>query len=470
MIRTTVFQSLFFVLCLTAWEDAFALKKRPSLQLKTVLKSIEKYYPKLNQEKALLEKSIAENLEAKSFFDPIVSGQLGNQTGYYDNSNGKIEVEQALPILGAKISSGWRKSDGIFAVYDEILNTTNSGEVFAGIKVPLLKNGITDDKRTKIHITEIEKKRSSLMLDFKKVLFQYEGALAYWKWVVSGLKYETYKNLLKIAEQRQRIIEAKVQSGSKAEIDSAENLQFIANRQGLLFLAEQDLNEAALKLSLYYRDHSGHPFTPDRSMIPTFLEIQNQIFYKGPPVSDHQLDSHLLVQYYALKIKQNEKKLKLAKSDLLPELNLGIKVANDLGDKGPKNINTQELKTSVTMSFPLLNRSARGRINQTKAERRVQNFEYQFVKEKIHMTIKNVIQKIALSKKRVEANHQQWKLARKLEEAQRLKFDLGTSDLIYVNLREEYSTKAKISYLETIFELNSNIAELNLATAQSMLD
>lgn len=461
------FLILINLLSTTSFGDSKTLDSK-KLLLDDIFLSVRKHYPKLKQEEFKLQKSVADYKKNKGFFDPKIKGKVLNKSGYYDLFHSKISIEQNLPIYGVSLSTGWRISDGTFAVYDEILNTTNDGELFATLKLPILKNGITDKNRTKIAVSKIEKKKNKIQFQYYSMKLKYEATIAYLEWVISGYKLKTYQNLLNLALLRQKGIKEKVKLGLEPKIDIVDNQQFISQRNNLVTEAQKKFLEKSYKLSLYYRDHNGTPITPTTKNLPV---LKSQLLNNNDigSIKNHiqeTVNSHPVTEYYRLKLKQTSKNIKLAKNNLLPNLDFEVHMANDLGSGGPKNINTQELKTGVNFSFPLLNRKARYNLKKKKLDNYYDKSNLSFQIDKIKNSILTALTKYNLSKKQILYTRDQWKFSTEIETAERLKFRNGSSNLLLVNLREEYTAKAKISYLEAIINYNAALAELLLTTAK----
>lgn len=443
------------------------------LKLHDVLKSAKNVYPQILAQQRQVQLAESEVMATKGVFDPALSVDGNTTTGYYDNKSIDVRLDQNTPLMGLKLFGGWRTSDGGFAVYDEIRNTTNDGEIYGGVKLPLLKKGFTDKDRTEQRVAKLNLEDAQITLGLTEVLVSYEASKAYWKWVVTGYKRKAYQNLLHIARQRQRVIENKIKSGARPEIDRSDNQQFIANRQALVVQAEQDFNEAALKLSLFYRDSDGHPTLPSGSQLPALSYSKSfgkSELPKNQGAVQKYLNEHPLLTLTELKIQKSEQKLRLAKNEMLPELDLSLKVSNDLGDQGPANINTQEMKAGVQFRFPLLNRKARGEKSALQFDLESLRLKYQLQSEKIEADLQNALQKAKRAKRRVALTLQQWTLARKIQKAEQSKFESGLTNLLSVNLREEYTAKARVDYLDALYSYNESLADFFLASARTWPD
>lgn len=442
------------------------------LTVDEVIQSTLRNYPKLEEQLQKLKQAQGQVLSSQGIFDPkfLTEGRVA--TGYYDNEALDVSIEQRTPLWGITVFSGWRIGQGLFPVYDEILETTDAGEVYGGLKIALLRDGLTDKGRTGLAIAKLGSKEENLRNITQQMLFIYQARLHYWKWFIEGQKLQVYQKLLEIAEFRQQAIEELITLGTKPELDRWDNERLIAKREALLIESQQNLQQAALKLSLFYRDQEGNPIVPKNKSLPSLDHIlarlnQDEAQSLSPNAIASILQNHPRLKIDQVKIDQAERKLRLAKNQELPALDLGVRLANDLGEGGPDDINTEELKVGLLFEMPLLNRQARGEKKIAALEASRLRISYNFLKEKIKTNIENAIQQSARSRKRVELTERQWILAQRIQQAEQIKFFLGYSDLLAVNLREEFTTNSRVAYLQALLNYQVALANYDLSIAKT---
>ncbi len=442
------------------------------LTVSQVIRSTMHNYPKLEEQYQKYKQAQAEVLSSKGVFDPSLTAESRLVVGsYYDNQFLDVSVKQKVPLWGIEVFSGWRRGQGLFPVYDEILATNNAGEIYGGLKVALLRDGITDKERTNIEVAKLVSEEESLENTSQQILFTYQARLHYWKWFIEGHKLQVYKELLEIAKFRQSAIGELVSLGIKPEMDRWDNDRLIAKREALLVESEQNFQQAALKLSLFYRDKEGKPLVPKAETLPSLNFItreveQNRVFSLSTEDLSLILKNHPRLKIDQLKINQVEKKLRLAKNQVLPGLDLGVRLSNDLGDDGPPSVNNEELKVGLSFEMPLLNREAREQKKIVALEAERLRVSYNFLVEKIKTNIEDAIQQSTRSRERISLDKRQWILAQKVQQSEEIKFYLGYSDLLDVNLREEFTTSSKIAYLEALLNHQIALANYDLSIAR----
>jgi cobalt-zinc-cadmium efflux system outer membrane protein len=180
-----------------------------------------------------------------------------------------------VPLFGINVFGGYRKASGDFPVYYGDRKTGEGGELRGGIQVPLLRNGPIDRARATIRQAQISENLADPVIQTARINFLRAGALAYWSWVAAGERYQVDAALLKLARDRQEFIDKIVKEGSRPELEAIDNRRSIAEREGRLIAAERFLHQAAIALSLYYRDGEGHPIVPTPAQLPG-LGLQTQ--------------------------------------------------------------------------------------------------------------------------------------------------------------------------------------------------
>lgn len=438
------------------------------LHLQDVLKSVAKHHPKILQAQAKQNQATFKVKAAQGdFFDPQIEIQGHIKRGFYDNEYFQSKVQQNIPFIGAKASAGYRRGAGNFAIYDDYFKTLSDGEVFAGINLPLLKDGYIDEKRTKILISRLGEEAAGHFFRYQRLLVEYQATSQYIKWVILGLKHKTYNSLWQIAELRQNWFKNRVLSGADPKIQLSENLQIIRRRQTMVVKTLEELNEATIKLSLYLRDKKGNPIIPAISQLPKKFPAKLIQRSKDMESENYNLQTHPLISYSDRLLQQSKKGLHLKKNQILPQLDLSVKVSNDLST-GTRSLGEQEVQTGFQFSVPLTNRKARAEYQAQKRELYIKKQELRLVRDQIKADIKNILQKIENSKKRVGLTFEQWSLAKKVERAERTLMEVGQSSLFKVNIREEYSAKARIDYYNDLLEYYDEIARFSLVTGKSM--
>ena len=419
-----------------------------TLTLDQVIHSVNETYPIILGAQQDVEKNQGDYLAARGGFDPVLKSYVQDiAQGYYKNTFYDVTIEQPTPFWGTRLVTGFKKGTGNFAVYDSRNRTFDQGEWRAGVEVPLLRGGWTDERRTRIQTTEVGVQAAGQALSSKQLEVRREAARKYWDWVAAGQKKTVAQELLDIALVRDQALLTRVARGDAAQIDHTDNQRAVVQRQAGLVSATRALQKATLELSIYYRTPQGVPILAQDQELPTRFPTPE----KPPQDPSPQLDQ-LSIQYpdtqiLGMQLKQLEFDRSLARNQLLPKLDLGLVYVKDFGvNPGTPYIQpTQyptELRAYVQFEFPLLLRTARGRLSAVNAQQEKLSLVRHLTQDRIRTQIMDLAQTITAALNRVEYTHQEVELSQKLEEAERKRFLHGDSSLLIVNIREQTTRDA----------------------------
>jgi outer membrane protein, heavy metal efflux system len=230
------------------------------LTLDEVIASVNRSYPPLLA--ALLEIEVAEAnvMAAQGRFDLRIRASMeADQFGFYSNERIFTGVEQPTAMQGTSFFGGWRLGSGSFPPYDGRLDTRSLGEWRGGLLFPLARNRAIDDRRAGLRKAEIGRGIASLSVAQQRLLIIRFAAQRYWNWVAAGRRQAIVEASLKIALDRQEALEESVRLGQLPAIDVIDNQRTVLQRRSLLVEAQQLLQQAAIELSLFYRDPQGNP-------------------------------------------------------------------------------------------------------------------------------------------------------------------------------------------------------------------
>jgi len=251
-------------------------------------------------------------------------------------------------------------------------------------------------------------------------------------------------NLLDVAEARQVWIQDRVRSGAIPKIDQVDNERLIMERRQQLVDAERNFQSASIKLSLFYRTPEGEPAIPSSHQLPAIFPAtqwldDNQIsaaklkFLEFRPefdIIDREIDQ--------LKIEQ-----KFLFNQIFPKLNFVGEFSQDYGN-GSSSKKGDESFVGLNLDFPLFMRKGLGKFQAVKSKRRILETKRQFLQEKISNILLDTTSEVRATYNRVSLNEKELELANRLEAAERTKFRLGDSNLIFVNVREQATASVSI--------------------------
>lgn len=289
-------------------------------------------------------------------------------------------------------------------------------------------------------------------------------AIAAWNnWVIAGQRVAVYKDLLKLALDRQAGFKRQVAEGLRPAILLTENEQNILRRQTLVVQAEQALQQAAVNLSLFWRDNDGNPVVPAPERLPPRLGAPI-------PLADDvmtALENRPDLRVVDVRIAQARTRLALDRNNFLPKLDLKAEVNQYVGSAGVGDINYTglESKVGIALSVPLQQRTARGRLGQTTAE--IEGFQQRrrFLEDQIRAEISGLMIAARQSQRLLGIAIDEQDRAALMAAAERRRFQEGASDFFLVNIREEAAADAQVRRLDAAFRQIVAHADLAAATA-----
>jgi len=373
-------------------------------------------------------------------------------------------IEQPTPWWGANFIAGYRLGLGKFADYDGKQQTNGDGELRVGVQVPLWRNGPIDRRRANIARAELGRDIAGLGLKQQRLDTQRAAAQRYWDWVAAGRRLQIAQRLLEIARIRDRAVQTRVVRGDIAAIEQTENARAIAQRVAQVAQAELGLEQAVVELSIYLRDDDGEPLRAATARLPSG--------FPEPALPDpRQLEADLVAAptrrpepaRFAAQREQSEVELRWASNQLAPALDVQVLASVDLG-AGSVTRQKPELETGVFLEIPLRNRQARGRIDAARAGARRAQAQANLARDRVQADVRNAASAIRTAHARVAATRQEVTLALELERAERMRFELGDSTLLFVNLREQAAAEAALREVDALADYHRAVVSYQTAT------
>jgi outer membrane protein, heavy metal efflux system len=346
----------------------------PPLALGTVLGSVRRHHPLIETARQDVLAARGEQREARGAFDPVLSADLfAAPVGPYAWRRADVVLEQPTPLWGSRFYAGWRHGSGAVPPYLGGYATSGPGEVRAGVTVPLWLDGPIDPARARIWAAEhaIEAEQNGLRA--QELHLARDAAGAYWQWVAAGLRYTIVSDLLALAEARDVQIRKQVAAGSLAEIEVLENQRSILLRQRAVVAAERGIEQTAIMLSLYLRQHDGSPRVPSPSELPAGIAVQLEHDVDEAEAVRRAIAARPELERYAALLRRSQVNVDFAKSRLAPRVDVGVGGAVDIGDNADPRLlgrGPARVETGVSVAIPLPFRQARGGVGGRPRRRR----------------------------------------------------------------------------------------------------
>ena len=425
--------------------------------LRDVLLSSGKHFPAISQAKAKRDAAEGEVQEALGAFDFTLNNDTTTRTsGFYDGKQTSSKFVKPLQDFNAKLSAGYRVSDGTFPIYEDYNFTNNGGEFNLEVFLSLLRDRDIDDDRLALWNSRLNAKKAQQELLLAKVSTQNAAMKAYYEWLAASEIYKINTTLLKLAQDRQKALTSRSTEGDVASILLTENNQYLFRREGLMNDAERLLKNAATNLSFYWRNDKGEMLVPSkpgtslRAPDKTALteELNPEQLYENRP--DIKVIDAEIAKY------QNE--LKAAENRLLPRADVVMRTSRDSGDGSITRRGTDNM-IGVSVSIPLQNNTAEGKIAKSKAEIKSLQHERELRRNRILQQLRIVENNLTASKKLMELARKEKDAAKKMQVAEEKIFKNGGSDYFLLNMREENFAMANVKYTTAMLDLHRVLAD-----------
>jgi outer membrane protein, heavy metal efflux system len=423
----------------------------PVLLLDDVISTTLERHPALNAERQERVLADADVLSAEGAFDPSLKGDaLSYVTGGYSGNYGSAYVEQPLKFYGSKVMGGYRIGDGTFPIYDNWYETNSGGEVGIGLEVPLLRDGPIDRRRANIGKAESGQQIADSLIEQRKIELARAAALTYWDWTAARNRIKVYRRLLQVAQERDKQIAERVARGDLPDFDRVDNQRAVLQRQAQLLTAERGVKSAEFALSLFYRNAASEPQSVerfqsvDRIPVPLFAPVHTI----NEPVTE-AADARPEFKNIKAQSNQNKIELELARNQVLPRLDLRVFSYNDYGT-GNENLEEPEVKAGLRIEIPLATRTQKGRIDYFESRERKLQFTETFLRERIRADVQDALNALDIARSRVEVAASEVKASEELAQGELKRFNLGDSNLIFVNLREQNAADAQVREIDAL--------------------
>ncbi len=458
---------------LLAW-GSWTHAASPTVQ--ELVAAIQRHHPEYLATLARTEQVAGERLEAEAAFDVrLVQDTYARSSGYYDGSYAEQRVIQPIQSMNAEVFGSYRISDGEFPVYEAEYQTLDMGEASLGVRLSLLQNRETDKRRlTQVmaawRFMEAESKQ---LAELNKLIYQ--GVSAYLSWYQSYRKVAVVKDLVALTRERITGVQARVLSGDLAAINLTEFETTLLRRQLMENEAEQQFQLARQRLSYFWRTADSPQYQGDAIDIPP-SNIDWPFRVEGSDASslgtsnlstsglEATIDAHPAVEALSAKVEQAKNKRKLARNETLPQLDLEVKVARDIGD-GIEPLTGTESIVGLSFFMPLGQRAAKAREAIANAEIRSLEYDQIVLREQLRRDLDMSLKALTYTRRILALSRQQEALAETLLRQERARFDEGVSDQFLLISRETTALQAHLKTVDAEVEVLRQELALNATLA-----
>lgn len=429
-----------------------------------VLAASAQHHPQIEAAIARRQQAAGDALAAQGEFDTTISSTgRARLSGFWDGRFSDTQVSRQLRGYGAQVYGNYRLSGGSFPIYEDIAFTNEFGELKAGVLVSLLRDRTIDGRRFAETDTRLAQQQADQDVMLARVSVQRRALIAYWRWVTQGYQLRVYEDLLRIAREREKGLEAQVASGARAKIELVENRQNLIRRQELVTLSQRDFQTAAVQLSLFYRDSSSRPIVARPDQLPAAASSLDGSVSPVRALTSPDLSARPELRKLQTAMERVRQDIALRRNNLRPRLDLGVELARDFGsiaEGGPSRSGTDTI-VSLTFKLPLQRRAARGKLAQREAKLTELEHQFRLINDQLTSEIQALVLQLEAARELVGLVEVEVDQAQQLQRAEQQRFASGASDFFLVNLREQAAADAWVRY---------HRARLDAAVAQVSYD
>ncbi|MEW9799407.1 TolC family protein [Alteromonas sp. CYL-A6] len=404
---------------------------------------------------------------ADSAFDPLIEQETNTRvSGYYDGAIASQRFVKPLQSMNARLYSEYRLADGDFPVYEQEYETLSGGEASLGVMMSLLRYREIDKRRLGLRNAQlaVEQWRQDYQNDVNEMIFK--GVKDYLYWYETALQVQAVSDLLDALARRRDAIASRVEQGDLAESDL---IEFDANAlQQELVLAELKRKLAVTQraLAFYLRDDQGQ--MKDTSSIRAGeLAWPYQARMADIVALRRSLASHPVLAALEQEKRMLTNKASLAKTSLLPKLDLKASVARDIGS-GAASLDGTETKVGLSFSYPLGNRAAKAELSSIESKQTQLDHKIQLAADSIVQAFEKAYQHWQQTVKIAEMQQKNASLADQLYDMEIKRYDAGDTDMFVLNARESSQIRARMKQIKA--DIDVYLAELALYHAAARLE
>lgn len=438
----------------------------PVLALDAFLERVLRFNPAVTSIRLSGDRAAASLQGARGAFDPrLVSGYEYKTQNGVDKLNvlrTGVDVPFNLPMSPSLIVDYRR---GLGSSIDPSVKTTFDGETSVGLALEPLSGLFLDKKQATLRKARLEPRRVDAEQAEERNRLLLEATRAYWKWVESVRKVDVNRDLLDLATRRRDLVVRRAQTGEAAAIDSTEAKLAVANRRDQVAAAEKTAAKARVKLATYVWSSDGQPAAFAFEAPPT-IELPDVDGLDAEAAAETALNRRPELRRLEMKRRQAAIEERLTRGQQRPDLKLKAQVVSF--ENGPADVS--DVKLGFTLSQPLFFRDDRSDAELARIERRQVSLKKEQTRRKIRADVEGAFVDLRQSRRRVDAARERVELARRLQQAEQRRFEVGESTLFLVNKREQDFAKARKALVEARASVARAVAEVRWASGTIATD
>lgn len=436
------------------------------LNLDELVRSVEDRFPTILAAQQDVLVAEADRMSASGGFDPTWRTSAGViPLGGYPSQRLDTAVEQPLPIWGSSVFAGYRIGRGDYPVYDGKLATNDFGEVRAGARINLWRDGTIDRRRANIERASLGVDVAESSLDQQRIDVVRIASFRYWDWVAAGRRHAIALSWLDLALVRDAALGRRVEVGDVPAFEKQENERVILQRRSQVVAAKRSLDQAAIELSLFLRTSEGKSVLPDSARLPGSIPDPSPLSPAAVAADERAaMERRPELPRLGAQKKQAEVERRWAENQRRPAIDVVVVGSKDLGAGDPKQAKPV-VEAALVIDIPILNRVATGRERAASAQIARVDAQTRLQRDRIVADVRDAASALMAAEERASIARSELDVARKLAEQELRRFDLGEGTLLLVNLREQAALEAAQRHVDALSDWQKALAAYRAATA-----
>ncbi len=432
-----------------------------------LVEGIVRHHPEFRATLARTDQAAGLQQVADAAFDARITQDTSvRASGYYDGSYAKQTISQPIAAMNGELFGSYRIAGGQFPVYEAEFDTLDLGEASMGIRLSLLQNRVLDERRIELQQAAWKLLAAQSKQDVELNKLVYAGVSSYLNWYQSFRRLGVIRDLVRITQERFSGIEARVDSGDLAQISLTEFQSTLLRRQLLEREAEQRFELAKQQLAYFWRVSNSAMATPQAMGQPP-QDIGWP--YKAPSIDlsafDDQIAQHPSVSALNAQLEQARNQQRLARNEVLPQLDLELKVARDIG-QGIEPLTGNDSIIGLSFSVPIGQRAARARESIAAAGVRELEFESVVLTDQLRRDVALSLEALDYGRRILAISREQEAVAEQLQRQEQERFEAGVSDLFLLINRETAALQAHLKSVDAEVDLMRQELALQATLAQ----
>lgn len=402
-------------------------------------------------------------------------------------------VVQLLPTGGSvSLFSGINRdaSNSVLALLTPAWSTLFGAEV----RQPLLQNRAIDPARRAIRIARVDRSRavSSLRRTATESIAAVERA--WWTLLAARRDAEVRESTLQVAEKQREDTRIRIQAGTQAEADLSQTTAEIERRRGDLVASRENLTRAENALRTLIASGEDDPIW-DRALVPVDPLRRPHDPVVPQAAITTALEHRPELEELARRLERNDIEIESAVDRTRPQVDLvasysgrglagshnehaiqpfgPVVLSDDLRGGLGQSLTTigqnefPDAAVGIAVAIPIGNTAAKQDAAIARAQRRQTAALMQAARQRVTAEVRNALAAVASAEQRMDAARATREAAEIQIQAERDRFEAGTSNLFFVITRQNELAAAHLA--ETVALADSRKADTELARAMGTL-